>query len=268
MENINLSYNNQNFTVEVDSDTYNKLINDTHYASQYASTVYNAFLNKENMEEKCIESNFKWTQSLIHLLVDIRLREESKFNRPNTKKKQLWQNIAKEMNSINNVNVTSDMCDIKYRNLLATYRTNKKKQNSAGESNISWKYFEIFDRVLGYKASSAPSTIMLGSSLQESQDNLSTSTDSDIEKDKCIDTNISGKIDKLDNDKPVRKRKLFSIQNYLMEKLQRDEIMQDKRLKLAEEKENRKKEMFTEKMRLKEKEIEAMLEIAKILKKE
>lgn len=110
---------------------------------------------------------------------------------------------------------------------------------------------------------------MFGSSLGEPQDYLSTtSTDSDIEKDKCVDKYSSIKTDVLDKDKHVYKSKLFSVENYLMEKLQRDKSVQDKKLKLIEEKENRKKEMFNEKMHLKEKEIEAILELAKALKKE
>lgn len=182
----------------------------------------------------------------------------------------MWQNIAKEINDVNNVGVTGEMCDIKYRNLLGTYRANKKKQNSTGESSISWEYFEVFDAVLGYKASSAPSTNMLGSNLEDPQDYLSTDSEFDnlIGKDSSSDTNNSIKNDKHDKIKHVKKRKLFSIDNYLMEKLERDQKLQEKKIKLAEEKENTKKEMFTEKMRLKEKEIEAMLELAKALKKE
>nr|CAI5841819.1 unnamed protein product [Callosobruchus analis] len=47
------------------------------------------------------------------------------------------------------------MCDTKYRNLLYTYRSNKKKPSSTGEGVIKWEYFYTFDEVLGCKASSA-----------------------------------------------------------------------------------------------------------------
>lgn len=101
-------------------------------------------VNEEN-------KTFRWRESSIKLLLDIRLSKEKQFAKPNCKKSKLWREIATEMFNITRTEVASDMCDSKYRNLLSTYRTNKKKQLSTGESNIKWGYFDIFDRVLGHK---------------------------------------------------------------------------------------------------------------------
>lgn len=148
-----------------------KFLDDSRFQS-YSAQVYDSIPNgKENIS--CLSGNiapitsvdFKWTHESTKLLLDIRLNKEKDFNRPLCKKKKLWTSVAEEMQKIGHYMVTGEMCDIKYRNLLATYKTNKKKKEQSGESSITWEYFNQFDTILGEKACIAPPKEMLGATL-------------------------------------------------------------------------------------------------------
>ena len=75
------------------------------------------------------QAGLKWTNDLIKLLLSKRLELEWAFNRPTCKKKKLWRDIGEEISKLTDISVSGEACDIKYRNLLATYRINKKKNN-------------------------------------------------------------------------------------------------------------------------------------------
>ncbi|KAJ4438728.1 hypothetical protein ANN_14677 [Periplaneta americana] len=74
------------------------------------------------------DSALKWTHNLTKLLLNKRLENELSFNRLTCKKEKLWNDIAQEISKATTVSISGEACDIKYRNLLATYRANKKKQ--------------------------------------------------------------------------------------------------------------------------------------------
>lgn len=118
-----------------------------------------------SLTEACEETSFQWSSRSIKFLINNRLQYEGKFTRPNCKKRKLWGSIASEM-AKEGYEVSGEICDAKYRNLLQTYRKNKKKQSSTGESSITWEYFSTFDEVLGCKASSHPQETLLGGSFQ------------------------------------------------------------------------------------------------------
>ncbi|CAH1984528.1 unnamed protein product [Acanthoscelides obtectus] len=131
---------------------------------------------------------------------------------------KLWKQIADEMNKIGKYNVCGNDCYGKYRNLLQTYRQNEEKRlKRTGESQITWEFFEIMDRVLGNKASSMPPPQSLSSSINESP----ISEDIDSSEDSKQATN-----------KGIRKKKQLSLQEYLFLKNEREkEIWTEKSFK-------------------------------------
>ncbi|KAJ4438912.1 hypothetical protein ANN_14866 [Periplaneta americana] len=226
------------------------------------------------------DAALKWTHNLTKLLLNKRLENESSFNRPTCKKKKLWNDIAHEISKATTVSISGEACDIKYRNLLATYRANKKKQTKTGEGSINWEYFSIMDEVLGHKASSSPQTELLGGSMMKddtdtsslastssassstssastSSSSASTSTSSASTSSSSASTSTSSASASTSTSSAssgsTRKRKM-TVSDYLHKKLQ-----------LHEEREKRKEEMQREKLRLKEREIDAILELARAI---
>lgn len=107
----------------------------------------------------------KWTRNTTKYLIQKRLSKENDFQRPKCKKIKLWQDIAKDVSSTCDINLSAEECDNKYRNLLKTYKVNVLKKNTTGEGQITWEYFQQFDEALGCKASITPSKDMLFDSL-------------------------------------------------------------------------------------------------------
>ncbi|CAH1183129.1 unnamed protein product [Ceutorhynchus assimilis] len=158
MNSLQLCCDRNYFNVMVDDETYLELINDPNKLSSYAEQVRDIMTNNESISDSDInlpgpststsdltsdgnfselirgpststgttntENVFKWTQSLTLMLIDLRLKKEKDFNRPICKKKKLWEQIACEIKTKTGKFVTSEMCDIKYRNLLSTYKIN------------------------------------------------------------------------------------------------------------------------------------------------
>jgi hypothetical protein len=67
---------------------------------------------------------------------------ENQFNKPKKKKKQLWEDVAKQMVSIGNYHVTGVICDNKFRTMMTTYRKCKDKLKTSGSGTGS-KWAEL-----------------------------------------------------------------------------------------------------------------------------
>ncbi|XP_030749158.1 uncharacterized protein LOC115877147 [Sitophilus oryzae] len=182
---IELEYQNKRFSTFVSKPLLAVLEADQKTLESYAELVYNReFGEQRNMDcqtenhpspsssskLQCMprgtlnEEKFQWSPKSTLLLIDIRLSMEQVFIKPTSSKKKLWKSIATKLNEYG-YNVSDIQCDNKFRNLLYTYRVNKKKQKTSGEGSLTWEYFEKFDEVLSYKESSHPSTANLGVSM-------------------------------------------------------------------------------------------------------
>jgi hypothetical protein len=107
-------------------------------------------------------------------LLTIRFETENQFNKPKKKKKQLWEDVAKQMVSIGNYHVTGVICDNKFRTMMTTYRKCKDKLKTSGSGTGSkWAYFDIIDEHYGAKASGNPQPEVIGSSLEEEKKDIS-----------------------------------------------------------------------------------------------
>uniref|UniRef100_A0A8D9BJ07 Connector enhancer of kinase suppressor of ras 3 n=1 Tax=Cacopsylla melanoneura TaxID=428564 RepID=A0A8D9BJ07_9HEMI len=89
------------------------------------------------------KDGFQWTPDAIKLFLNLRFDRQRQFLDPMTKKFKLWEDIGKEMQK-NGYNISGFGCDCKFRNLLTTYRTVKRKIGD-GDQFVRWRYFEIFD---------------------------------------------------------------------------------------------------------------------------
>lgn len=111
------------------------------------------------------ELPFVWSSASIRLLLSIRIGMEKEFSNPKCTKKKLWGKVAAQITKSGGYSITSSLCDSKFRNLMVTYKKNKLKKGTSGESAVHWEYFTILDDVYGTKANVAPSEGLLGGNI-------------------------------------------------------------------------------------------------------
>lgn len=77
------------------------------------------------------------------------------FEQPVCKKKKLWEMVAEKVNArlrdsgVTDVTVKAYECDLKWRNMLATYRKNSERAKRLGVSSVHWEFFKAMHEVLG-----------------------------------------------------------------------------------------------------------------------
>lgn len=97
---------------------------------------------------------FHWGPDSVKLLLELRLSKNYLWLNPNAKKIELWENVSKNMKK-NHFNVEGHACDMKYRNLLKTYKANKDKFEKGVLSYHHWPYYEMFDSHLNHDPSAS-----------------------------------------------------------------------------------------------------------------
>lgn len=200
----------------------------------------------------------KWTSSCIKQLITERLSKEEEFNNPTCRKKKLWEGISKNLEEKTGSYFDAYSCDIKYRNLLSTYRNNKKRLLQCGEGCINWEYFHQFDEVLGYKTFSALSESALGDSLI-----LNTSSKRPASQPASPAGSNSGEDVQYVTTENKKTKICFS--DYFALKLGRDMELRKEQLDLRKKELALKEKIWKEKKALKEKEIKAITQLAKAM---
>lgn len=98
---------------------------------------------------------FIWTLQATWHLVNTRLEMDQAFEQPVCKKKKLWEMVAEKVNGrlrdsgVTDVTVKAYECDLKWRNMLATYRKNSERAKRLGVSSVHWEFFKAMHEVLG-----------------------------------------------------------------------------------------------------------------------
>lgn len=88
-------------------------------------------------------------------LVHSRLEMDQAFEQPVCKKKKLWEMVAEKVNSKLSESgtpaaiVKAYECDLKWRNMLATYRKNSDRAKRLGTASVHWEFFKAMHEVLG-----------------------------------------------------------------------------------------------------------------------
>ncbi|CAG07216.1 unnamed protein product [Tetraodon nigroviridis] len=101
------------------------------------------------------KAEFIWTLQATWHLVNTRLEMDQAFEQPVCKKKKLWEMVAEKVNArlrdsgVTEVTVKAYECDLKWRNMLATYRKNSERAKRLGVSSVHWEFFKAMHEVLG-----------------------------------------------------------------------------------------------------------------------
>uniref|UniRef100_A0A3P9P107 Si:dkey-66i24.7 n=3 Tax=Poecilia reticulata TaxID=8081 RepID=A0A3P9P107_POERE len=98
---------------------------------------------------------FIWTLQATWHLVNTRLEMDQAFDQPVCKKKKLWEVVADKVNTklresgVTDITVKAYECDLKWRNMLATYRKNTDRARRLGVASVHWEFFKAMHEVLG-----------------------------------------------------------------------------------------------------------------------
>ncbi|KAK4875416.1 hypothetical protein RN001_011838 [Aquatica leii] len=107
-------------------------------------------------------SKHKWTHDAILLLLALYDEKLSEFQSAHKCNKTVWNSIARSMKSKYSM-VTSEQCDVKFRNLKKTYKRIKDNNHQSGAGAITWPYFDTFD--LWFRNNAAIQPIALASNI-------------------------------------------------------------------------------------------------------
>ncbi|KAF0722234.1 Trihelix transcription factor GT-1 [Aphis craccivora] len=112
-----------------------------------------------------------WTSTGIKLFIENRSTFEDDFN-SNKKNYKIWEKIADKLCK-NGVIVSGSNCNVKFKNLMATFRDNIHRANTSGDGGISWEYYPLMKKYFGKKNSVAPKkSTLLESFFPNSKPNL------------------------------------------------------------------------------------------------
>ncbi|KAL6476554.1 hypothetical protein MHYP_G00150530 [Metynnis hypsauchen] len=101
------------------------------------------------------KTEFVWTLQATWHLVRVRLDMDHEFDQPVCKKKKLWETVAERVTTrlraegYQDVAVKAFECDLKWRNMLATYRKNAERAKRLGTHSVHWEFFKTMHEVLG-----------------------------------------------------------------------------------------------------------------------
>ncbi|XP_071387212.1 uncharacterized protein [Centroberyx affinis] len=108
-----------------------------------------------NLDAEKTKAEFVWTLQATWHLVNTRLEMDQAFDQPVCKKKKLWEMVAEKVNiklresGVTDVTVKAYECDLKWRNMLATYRKNSERAKRLGAGSVHWEFFKAMHEVLG-----------------------------------------------------------------------------------------------------------------------
>ncbi|XP_067630232.1 uncharacterized protein [Eurosta solidaginis] len=100
----------------------------------------------ENGELQSPQAQTRWTPECTRVMLQLRFERQVEFQQRIRQKKELWSEIAAEMRrqGLCDFSITAEVCDLKYRNMLQTYKKNRLKEDSGMHSLIAWEYYELF----------------------------------------------------------------------------------------------------------------------------
>ncbi|XP_017483041.1 PREDICTED: uncharacterized protein LOC108371930 [Rhagoletis zephyria] len=106
--------------------------------------------SNENGELQSPQAQTRWTPECTRLMLQMRFERQLEFQQRLRQKKELWSEIATEMRrqGLCDSSLTAEACDLKYRNMLQTYKKNRLKEDSGLQSLIAWEYYELFKEAL------------------------------------------------------------------------------------------------------------------------
>ncbi|TRY87757.1 hypothetical protein DNTS_015682 [Danionella cerebrum] len=82
-------------------------------------------------------------------------KPKAEFEQPVCKKKKLWETVAERVTAKVRADEGTDVsvkffeCDLKWRNMLSTYRKNTERAKRLGTNSVHWEFFKTMHSVLG-----------------------------------------------------------------------------------------------------------------------
>lgn len=213
------------------------------------------------------EKKVQWSHTAILLLLQLWDQHQESFVSPKTKKKTIWQKIARLLSESGHV-VSWAQAESKWKNLTKRYRDVIDHNNTSGNSKKTCAYFNEISDIYGYKPNVNP--IMISSSLQDPKPSTSTqpTTSTPIAKRKRGDVemmNVDESEDEIEsvtvstnqrhtNPKTKAKKRprtnsqemIQAISQIHEDQKDREEEAQDKRMKLIEKNHTEKMKILTE----------------------
>lgn len=88
------------------------------------------------------ETNMKWSDNAINLLIVTYKNNISKFDSPMYNNNGVWKYISNEMKT-HGIQISGEKCNEKWRNLKKTYDKVSKHNSQTGNSKKSWPNFDV-----------------------------------------------------------------------------------------------------------------------------
>lgn len=172
-----------------------------------------------------------WTVRVTNLLIENRGNAEQDFN-GNKKNNKIWDKISVKL-SESGIVVSGTNCNIKFRNLMSTFRDNIRRANKSGEGCIYWEYYSLMKKYFGKKDSVKPKKSTLiessltnckNSKVETSSGSITSETLQPSNSTTIIDGNNSD--DELEEVMPKMKKKK-NFQETLLDEMKEDRKSRD-----------------------------------------
>ncbi|XP_060882104.1 uncharacterized protein LOC132953775 [Metopolophium dirhodum] len=113
-----------------------------------------SFQSSKDTGTRKVQETKVWTVRATNLLIENRGDAEQDFN-GNKKNNKIWDKISAKL-SESGIVVSRTNCNIKFRNLMSTFRDNTCRANKSGEGCIHWEYYILMKKYFGKKNSVKP----------------------------------------------------------------------------------------------------------------
>lgn len=118
-----------------------------------STTGFNASNNNNNSTNASYVANntpqyFRWTPESTKMMLTMRFNMETHFSQRLRQKKDLWNEIASEMGRLGDYSITGEACDLKFRNMLQTFKKNRIKEDRGMNDLIIWEYYTLFKEAM------------------------------------------------------------------------------------------------------------------------
>lgn len=137
--------------------------NSFHILGQTASTL----------SEECGSSFESWTRPQTLLLIELYSGNNEKFQNPLVKKKALWEEITKSLNS-RGYNYTTKQVEGRWKTLTAAYRRVKDNNNSTGRGKKTLEFEQELDEIFAERHDTKPTFVISSSSPSASSSSSAT----------------------------------------------------------------------------------------------
>lgn len=191
-----------------------------------------------NEDQEQNTENYRWTSNNTKMLLDLYNSKRKDVGTLKLKTvKHMWQQIAKEINALLQINVTWNQCENRWRVIERGYKKFIDNKNATGRGRKFFEYENEMEEILGKKKNLFPELILNTATVHVPQ-NVNKENVINIEEDENLDVvedTFTNRNKKTKTATPTKRKNRMGI----LEKIRNDRLQYyDKRLKIEEEKVN------------------------------